>query len=209
MRRRERMARAIVRLYPRAWRVRYEDEMLALIQQTTLDARRILDLAMSLASEWVRYAGRQLDAKLHRPSFSLLVSLVVALMLSTLSFVVASWLSQHIVTPPITWMEDGHRVVLPPRLPSLLSFLGPLVLALVFWRFIPKFLPKSRPRKIRPAGVRESCIWFSALLLACVGMQWSMLVGNLGTGLGPASMWQVLGVPFSLTQMGVQYRVSP
>jgi hypothetical protein len=44
----------IVRLYPRAWRERYEDEMRALLEQTPPSSRVVWDLARGLGSEWAQ-----------------------------------------------------------------------------------------------------------------------------------------------------------
>jgi len=47
-------ARRLLRLYPRAWRERYEEEVLALVEQTGLTAGHAFDLARGAAREWVR-----------------------------------------------------------------------------------------------------------------------------------------------------------
>jgi hypothetical protein len=52
-RRAHRLAHRIVRLYPAAWRERYQDEMLALIDQTECSWRMTLDLASGAVVEWV------------------------------------------------------------------------------------------------------------------------------------------------------------
>ena len=51
---RESLARRIVRSHPRAWRVRYEQEMLALLEASPVHWRTVVDLARGCASEWVR-----------------------------------------------------------------------------------------------------------------------------------------------------------
>ena len=52
------VARALVRLYPRRWRARYEDEMLALIGETPLTLSALVDLVAGAAREWIHTAVR-------------------------------------------------------------------------------------------------------------------------------------------------------
>jgi len=47
-----RVARRLVRLYPRAWRGRYGDEMLALMEDDAVGIGTILDLLIALTMEW-------------------------------------------------------------------------------------------------------------------------------------------------------------
>lgn len=51
---RQRLVRRLVRLYPHAWRTRYEDEFVALLDQTRLTWRDAADMARSVTSEWLR-----------------------------------------------------------------------------------------------------------------------------------------------------------
>ena len=53
MRRRDRIARAIVRLYPRAWRARYRDEFCALLEAQPVTARVLIDVALGCSREWL------------------------------------------------------------------------------------------------------------------------------------------------------------
>lgn len=48
------LARRIVQLYPRRWRARYEQEMLALLEQASVRASDVIDLAGGRATEWFR-----------------------------------------------------------------------------------------------------------------------------------------------------------
>lgn len=50
----DRLSRALVRRYPRAWRERYADEMLALIDDTGSTWRHALDLTIGCADAWLR-----------------------------------------------------------------------------------------------------------------------------------------------------------
>ena len=54
---RRRLALAMLRLYPRAWRQRYEDEQSALIVDTTPTWRVLVDLARTTAGEWLSPAS--------------------------------------------------------------------------------------------------------------------------------------------------------
>src|SRR5262249_35566364 len=49
-----RIARQLVRLYPRAWRARYEAEFIALLDARDLDWRDAADIALGLPRDWLR-----------------------------------------------------------------------------------------------------------------------------------------------------------
>jgi hypothetical protein len=53
----ENTARALLRLYPAAWRERYGDELLALIDQSGLTFRIVLDVVLAAGVEWIRFAA--------------------------------------------------------------------------------------------------------------------------------------------------------
>ena len=53
----EEIARALLRLYPAAWRVRYGDELLALIDESGLTFRIVLDVVLAAGVEWFRTAA--------------------------------------------------------------------------------------------------------------------------------------------------------
>src|SRR5476649_2357975 len=61
----ERISRALVRRYPRAWRQRYGDEMLALIDDAGSTWKHTLDLAIGCADAWLR-AATHLDSPNNR-----------------------------------------------------------------------------------------------------------------------------------------------
>jgi len=54
----ERLSRAIVRLHPSAWRERYGEEMLALIEDSGSSWAHVFDLAAGCADEWFRVLPR-------------------------------------------------------------------------------------------------------------------------------------------------------
>ena len=57
----DRLARALLRLYPRAWRARYGDEFLALVGDTGLSWRTVADVSTAALAERVRaIAGAKL-----------------------------------------------------------------------------------------------------------------------------------------------------
>lgn len=49
----------LLRLYPRAWRERYGDEFLALLQQTGVGWRQLIDVFAGASREWVRVFVRR------------------------------------------------------------------------------------------------------------------------------------------------------
>src|SRR5262249_14591540 len=50
----KRIARQLVRLYPSAWRARYEDEFVALLESRDLGWRDVLDVSRGATREWLR-----------------------------------------------------------------------------------------------------------------------------------------------------------
>src|SRR5437764_6746210 len=54
----EALSRAIVRLHPRAWRERYDEEVFALIEDSGSTWAHTIDLAFGCANEWLRAALR-------------------------------------------------------------------------------------------------------------------------------------------------------
>ncbi len=56
---RARVARQLVRLYPRAWRARYEDEFVAMLEsRDELTSRDAADIVLAAVREWARLAAR-------------------------------------------------------------------------------------------------------------------------------------------------------
>ena len=176
-------ARAIVRLYPRAWRARYEDEMLALVEQSGLTAFRALDLMLGAAQEWTREIARLLAT---RPGFrTFLAPLVMTGLITALGLTIALWLRANVVTPPVISYVDGQRGVLPPRLPGYFAISWSVLVVAIFvgdWR---AFLATKAGRPVArhaPAAVG----WLVALAVTVPGAIWDALVSHYGTGLAPA-----------------------
>lgn len=96
------IARAIVRGYPRAWRVRYEAEVHALIEDAPVTLRQLADLVRGCGSEWRRAA---LDcARAPRSVWtSRLGGLTLALAGTVLAGGVARVLQRALWTPPDLW----------------------------------------------------------------------------------------------------------
>ena len=61
----ERISRALVRRYPRAWRERYGEEMLALIDDSGSTWKHTLDLAIGCADAWFPAATRHFFAPIN------------------------------------------------------------------------------------------------------------------------------------------------
>jgi hypothetical protein len=91
------IARRIVRLYPRAWRARYEDEMLALVEQSAPRWRDVGDLARGSAREWTVMSGRTRTA----------VAVALALAASGCA-AGCGWCLRQLAMPPPTfaWMNS-------------------------------------------------------------------------------------------------------
>jgi hypothetical protein len=77
---RDRIARSLVRLYPHAWRVRYEDEFVAMLDARGLRWRDLADIAICAGREWMRLTsiGRALAIALEMWLTAIVWSLIVA-----------------------------------------------------------------------------------------------------------------------------------
>jgi hypothetical protein len=178
-----RFAARLTRLYPRRWRARYEEEMLALLEQTGLGVFRALDLMQGALFEWT-YEAALLSKTRFR--FRFLLPLAVTGVIAALGLVAASWLTSHVVTPPSISLVDGQRAVLPPRLPS---FLGGSWYVLVFIIFIGEWRAYRAAKASKsPSTLRAGqALGHLAALAGTVPLAfWSALVAHYGTGLPPA-----------------------
>jgi hypothetical protein len=106
----DRLARAIVRLHPPAWRERYEDEVCALLAQATVRWRDVIDLARGLVVERARSVIEPGD----RPALAAAVYWLLLVALRYLPGVVAAgvtlaaglWLNRSFGPAP-TWVVVG------------------------------------------------------------------------------------------------------
>jgi hypothetical protein len=184
-----RVARRLVCLYPRAWRERYEAEMLALIEESGLGWARAVDLVVAAGREHVR-------ARLGWPAEGTLTHfLMLAGSLGVTIFGIASigtglaMLLTHVPTPPRIWIEGGRRLIAVPLWPSRLAFFaivvnlastGRSLIALSAGRRVAR--TKNRLSAKWRLSRQEYLIW---IVLAAIGApfwQWSQRVNNLGTG---------------------------
>jgi hypothetical protein len=75
-----RLVRRLVRLYPRAWRARYEEEFVALLDARDLGWRELIDIGRCAGREWLRltWIGRALAFTLEAYMTAVAYSLAVA-----------------------------------------------------------------------------------------------------------------------------------
>lgn len=183
------LARRLTRLYPRAWRRRYEDELLALVEQMGLGPDRAFDLVLGAVREWVREVTRLCNT---RPGFRLLTAFVMTAVITAFGLTVAFWLRANVVTPPAISYIDGQRAVLPPRLPSYLAASWYLVVVMTSGLETRMYY---RARKGRKPAVRlrapQALGWLAALALTMPLALWGSLVAHYGTGLPPAHGMQI------------------
>ena len=89
---RQRLVRRLVRLYPRVWRARYEDEFVALLEARDSSWRDVMDIGRGAAREWLRMTriGRGfalgLEAWLTAVVYSVVVASVGSLISGVLRF---------------------------------------------------------------------------------------------------------------------------
>jgi len=75
-----RFARQLVRLYPRAWRARYEEEFVALLEARELGLRDVLDVGRGASREWLRstWIGRALALAFDAWMTAMVSTLIIA-----------------------------------------------------------------------------------------------------------------------------------
>ena len=91
----ERVARALLRLYPRAWRARYGDEFFALIEESGATPRLLIDVAVAAVRERTRalLASQSTEDPLARvPGWILASMLVKPLVLAVCVWILADGL---------------------------------------------------------------------------------------------------------------------
>jgi hypothetical protein len=201
---RHRLARALVQLYPHKWRERYATEVLALVDDTGLGFARAIDLGWGAGREWGRTIG---DAPLAMFVAMFIVPMILGSGLAFLGTLAAQWLTAHVPTPAVVWIEDGQKVVQPPRLPGNLGLSGPLLQMLLLARVILAggFFSIHWKWKIRPV---EAFAWLVALLVTSVFQQWFRMVAWYETGV-PAEpvfeIWLYAALPMWTAAMWLVY----
>src|SRR5579862_4710581 len=104
---RRRFVRAIVRLYPSAWRMRYEDELLALIEDTGASPRVLVDMCLGLMTErFYAATGWTPGEQVRLGAAGLADMLALALVgasLCVLSLPVGTWLGGYGLTRVPFW----------------------------------------------------------------------------------------------------------
>jgi hypothetical protein len=151
--------RRLLRLYPRAWRERYEDEMSDLLEHRTPSRRDAVDL--------VRGA---LDAHLH-PTHASLVPAIAALTAGAAWTVVAL----AVLAEPV-----------PPDWPGMLSWTLPVaalavgagLVALLGWLLAVGPGPRLEMRAANAVGVTGLVVLLLALVLAAIGGVYGALTGG-------------------------------
>jgi hypothetical protein len=83
------LARRIVRLYPLAWRARYEAELLALVGTSPVSLSVVADLLAGAIREQIRAAAAHLDAPPENPNRELRRDLMITFATSGAMWVVA------------------------------------------------------------------------------------------------------------------------
>ena len=75
-----RLVRRLVRLYPRAWRERYEEEFVALLDARDLGWRELIDIGRCAAREWMRLtrSGRAVGIAFEVWTASVVWSVIIA-----------------------------------------------------------------------------------------------------------------------------------
>lgn len=163
--------------------------MLALLEDTGLKGRSAVDVVLGAGREWIRLAVNRPIESFRLAHLAALFVVIVAIACGiALAGTKVALLLCRIPTPPVTWIEDGRRVVLPPRIPSTLGLIGPLVQLLVVIRFVVGAFRTARVWKV---GAREFSVWLVALFAGTALWQWFQMVDMRETGLPPKSLAEI------------------
>jgi hypothetical protein len=145
----EPLARLVVRRYPRAWRERYEDEIVALLQTTPVAAMQVLDLVRGCVGEWRSTAINRLSHSIPvvgrgvAMTFRLVTSLVGSMLVGLPGVALAMGVAFALRTT----IGDGQGGVI---LFQYLAWLGLIsILAFVFPRFALGSLSAEERRLVR------------------------------------------------------------
>jgi hypothetical protein len=156
------------RLYPHAWRERYGDEFAALLDASPLSAPAVANVLGGACRSWLMQTvtGR----------------LILGPAIASAAFLVAQYLSGAVAAEPTML---GH-VRLSPPWPVTLGIAQPIVGLAVVGRMVSvAFFHRIR------MSMGELLCWVAAITLTSVAWQWGRLVGHLGTGLNPVSLWEI------------------
>lgn len=132
----KRFARQLVHLYPRAWRARYEDEYVALLDARELGWLDVVDVGRGAAREWLRmtWIGRALafffEAWITAVAWSLCVASVGSLVTGVGRFLMGL---EPIVTLPFLSLELVKSFVL--QMPAAMALAAAIVTP---WFFITR-----------------------------------------------------------------------
>jgi hypothetical protein len=194
-----RISRALIRLYPRAWRARYEDEMLALLEDSGASMGALVDLATALTKEWIAATIGRRASEATRLSAAglrdmvLLSAIGMALML--LSLAVGAWMRRlGVQVPPASVMPAFAVFILAPvRAIAGLAVLPGRSLSFQFPRW--------------PIGRLELSLWLTAVFGSAL---WIVLgdamTGPLWTIAMHGTCVQAFGM-MTRTQIGRQQRL--
>jgi len=179
----DRVARAVVRLYPRVWRARYETELLALLDDSPAGWKTVGNLAGSCLAEWTRAFSVWLLDILRQPSppktwTPYLVWPVVGFVVGVPALVAAN----------LVWSVVAIVLV---RL-GLQTSLGLLLWApLLFWGLVVLSMYDAWNLKILPLGIVVPAIILAGGIWRCADLarshgEWS-LAGQLLSWDGPGA----------------------
>jgi hypothetical protein len=181
-----RLSRALVRLYPRAWRERYGDELLGLLADRGADWRDAADLARGCAREWARSAAA--------PAPGSLLAAIVPGARSLAALIVG--------TAVLTWLATALGDALHAEVGAVPSIWVPItygaLAALSIRVVIALYEPRPAWSFARKLGTAEAAGWLGVIFGGVLVQQWAgseLLNGgpyNIGTFLMPLSQVMIV-----------------
>jgi hypothetical protein len=177
-------ARALIRLYPRAWRERYGDEMLALIEEKGLGLRDTVDLVLGACRQHlIAHWGPPTPGT---DAFALLFILGAYGLAAVMAF------AGTCIAMLLVQVRS-----LPPDLPGWLGGLGPTIglfgalrFCLIVWNY-RRIREGQPPLEWAWVSRREFAIWMTLLFLGTTTWQWSERLGHSGTDVAPEA-WRTI-----------------
>lgn len=160
------LARTLIRLYPRAWRERYGEEFLALLDETRLSWWQVPDIVRAATNERVRAAGRAVVGELSER----------AMLRWRLTGRMAAWTAVAAVVVATAWLAGQWFVSEGAELPARLRRGAAVAMAAAWIRLAVTFVLRARltarGEEAAPIGVSaaEATAW-SVMALAWFTIQ--------------------------------------
>jgi hypothetical protein len=182
---RNRWIGALVRLYPPAWQARYRVEFEALLADTGVGARQVVDVALAAAAAWARPAARLHDrAARLRTTVGTTLCAWTALAAGAVLFAKIGTDGAVFRTGPAAGWYDGYAVA--ACLSALAVLVGGLPLAARLVRHHAALLAVPVAAVLVFMGVAAGLARLATVPGGGIGPRWFLVLAGLGVAAGAA-----------------------